>query len=292
MKIAYLIPEGSYEFFYELRDALEDYGHQVFINTLDYNPDIILGAILPLTPKWGPQLAETKVPFILWHWDFYSFVDYEDPRWKNFIALLPRAVDIWSCGYETARQLKEIMGLESYMVPAWVDSRNFYAPPEGVLMENYVLYASSSAAFGKRVDWAEKACALLKLPLKLTKQQKLPRAQYFELLAPARVYLMTAFEESNGTIPAMEAVANGVPIVLADLPSSREVFGTTCEGVHYFKPWDFGDLLVTLGRAYQAAPNETGGSAKDRILKLFSLGTVAARINTRLKEVYHGQVAP
>jgi glycosyltransferase involved in cell wall biosynthesis len=271
MKIAYLIPENQYAFFRGIIRPLEFAGIDVAVNTIPADADLVLAGILPATSEWGPAIASRGKPFVLWHWDLYSFVDVTEPRWAQFLGLLPKAADVWSCTYETARQLKELREVDSYVMPAWVGRL------EGLPAKDYVFYAASSAAFGKRVQWAEHACKMAGYPLSLSKGQSLPRERYLHVLAECRVYLMTAFEESNATIPAMEAAACGRAVVLADLPASREVFGDTA---YYFPAWDFRALLAQLKAAweYGAKPG-----CRERIVRNYGVDVVAKRIIDRLR---------
>jgi glycosyltransferase involved in cell wall biosynthesis len=279
MKLSYLIPEGQYEFFGDMVAPLRQLGIEVYVNDVYNNQDLILAAILPVAHEWIPTLKETKKPFILWHWDLYSFVDYREPRWKEFLELLPEATDIWSCTYEVARQLKELKGLDSYMMPAWVENLP-YNPKIG---EPYVFYAASSGAFGKRMDWAERACRLLGYKFVCTTGQCRSREEYHRLLSNCRVYLMPAFEESNATIPAQEAAVMGRPVVLADIPGSREVFGSRA---YYFQPNDFRDLLRQLENAWAGIPKL---GARDRILDNYGDTVVIKRIVRRLKQIHAEQ---
>lgn len=277
MLISYLIPTHQYGFFDELVDPLLDHGFDVIVNSIPDSTDLILAGILPVTHQWIEPIVNSGKPYILWHWDLFSFVDYREPRWESFLRMLHSAADIWSCSYETARQLKEKLDLDSAMVPAWTN-----LTPDSTTINDFVFYASSSGAFGKRLDWAQRACALLGLPLDLTTGQNLPRPEYLYRLRSCRVYLMTAFEESNGTIPAMEAVAVGRPIVCADIPSNREVFG---EDAYYFHNYDFADLLRAIGEAWFDGPKSNGS----RVRKLFGLSNVACIAARQLRSTYAEQ---
>lgn len=273
MKISYLVPTASYSFFLEIVEPLRLLGFEMEINKISPASELVLAAILPATPEWIDKIPPDR-PLVLWHWDYYSFVDKRQPRWSYFISLLPKAREIWSCSYETARQLKEALNLDSFVVPAWVCPSRFEKQP---ITENYVFYASSSGAFGKRTNWAEKACSLLGLRLILTKGQRLSKKEYTQTMAKCRVYLMPAFEESNGTIPAMEAGACSRAVVLSDIASNKEVFGSTA---YYFKNCDFGDLLAQLSLAWDSGPKP---EIRNRILKSFEVNYVTGLIAKRLK---------
>jgi glycosyltransferase involved in cell wall biosynthesis len=283
VKLAYLIPEGQYTFFRELVTPLGSAGIDVVVNEVPRDTDVILVGILPVDHHWIRTLQSTRRPFILWHWDLYSFTDTRELRWQKFLDLLPRAADIWSCTYEVARQLKEVKGLDSTVIPAWVNEVEIKKAVPGDVHEPYALYAASGCGFGKRIEWAERACQLLDIPLTVLRNQRLSRQEYLRMLAGCRVYLMTAFEESNGTIPAMEAAAMGNPVVLANLPTSREVFGDT---VRYFDSANFGSLTEVLQSAWDSGRPLTG--CQNRILKLYGLSSVAARTAKRIKEVCGG----
>jgi hypothetical protein len=270
MRLAYLIPDGSYEFFRELVPPLRAAGIDVAVNAIPPDTDLILAGILPITHPWiGPLKASGK-PFVLWHWDLYPFTDYRQPHWGAFLALLPQAADVWSCGYETARQLKEKFAIDSHIVPPWVNSANLAR----AAVEDCVFYASSGGGVGKRVEWAERACQLLGLPLRLSRNQQLSRREYLHAVGSCRAYLSAASHVSSGTIPAMEAAACGRPVVLADLPASREVFG---DDAHYYPAWDFGAMLDRLREAWDG-----GRDASARVLAGYDLPAVAAKVVKRL----------
>lgn len=287
MKVSYIIPEGQYTFFAELIEPLRARGIEVYVNTTgSEDTDLFLAAILPITHEWIDRIKRSGMPYILWHWDLFSFTNYSEPRWKQFLEMMPGATAIWSCSYETARQLKEIKGLESEVATAWV---NLVGEVKGHRGEPYCLYAASGCGFGKRVEWAERACKLLGIKLEVLRGQSLSRNQYLAKLENCHVYVMPAFEESNGTIPAMEAAALGRPIVCADIPSNREVFGEGSEAVRYFPPNDFGRFKEAVWDAWMTPPDDCWASIqslRSRIARLFSLDVVADRIAELLERAY------
>lgn len=291
LKVAYLVPDGQYSFFRQLVEPLRGYDVYCRVNDGLDDADVVLAGILPTDHRWTTPLAGLLHPslrrgsggpkVVLWHWDFYSFTDYSEDRWDRFLKLLPQADRVWSCTYEVARQLKEIMNLDSAVVPAWVDESEFGAPTPSHRLNDEVLYAVSGGGFGKRPEWAERACRILGLPCRILRGQSLPRDQYLDLVRRCRVYCMTAFEESNATIPAMEAGAAGRPVVLSDLPSSREVFGA--HG-YYFAPNDFAGLVKAVGAAWRV--DGARPEVRERILDGYGLAKVARLAARQLWEVY------
>lgn len=278
MRVAYLIPEGTYLFFHQLIPVMKGLGWEVVINEVTEETDLIFGAMLPEARHLVEVVGEfiERTPTVLWHWDMYSFVDLEQPHWADFLDLLHRAQTVLSCTYDVARQLYQERGVHSVVVPAWVNEEEMLAAHQEHLQDDsYAFYAASSNAFGKRLDWVERACELEGIPFQSSTNQRLSREDYLRKLGGAAVYVMPAFEESNGTIPAMEAVAMGVPLVISDLPSSREVFGD-CPSVYYFPPADFGALRRQLGAAYDRYQVTT--PAKDRILMRYGFKRVAPRL--------------
>lgn len=298
LNVAYLIPEGQYEFFGRLVNPLLEHGVACTVNRDLETADVILAGILPTDHRWMDKLTRMRYSsapspkLVVWHWDFYSFTDYGEDRWRRFLDLLPQADRIWSCTYEVARQLKEVMNLDSVVVPAWVDGGEFGGDLAGEgEVRDEVLYAASGCGFGKRIEWMERACKLLGLPARVLRGQGLDRRAYVDAVRRCRVYCMTAFEESNATIPAMEAAVAGRPVVVTDLPSSREVFGESMP-VLYFAPNDFKGLLVALGQAWhdyapaQAQPRSRRLSARQRVLDGYGLPVVAKLAARNLWEVY------
>lgn len=276
MKISYLIPTNQYDFFREIVPELQERGIEVEVNEISQSTELVLLAIAPATPEWHQVVDKADKPFVLWHWDLYSFVNYREDRWKWFLKRLSNAIDIWSCTYEIGRQLKEVYQLDSYTIPSWVNGTVFPHQPEG----DYALYVAHSAAMGKRVEWAERACELLRLPIQVSLHEQYARPQYLKLVSGCRVYVMTAFEESNATIPSQEAGVMGKAIVLSDLPASREVFGRTA---YYFPTCDFQGLLDQLQRAWDEGSLP---GVRERILRNYDLPVVADRMAQRLREIY------
>lgn len=281
MKIAYLIPPHSYHFFRQIVPHLAGYGHELVVNPPSLDGfDLAWAAMLPQTPEQGDALRAQHTPLIVWHWDQFSFVDYErHAGWRLLFDLMPSAAEIWCASYETARLLKMSRGYESWTVGSWVDPQDFRPP---FSQGEFALYAAPRNAFHKRLEWVELACRRLGLPLKHTYQgpQGLSRAQYCELMKACRCYVMAGFEESNATIPALEAALCGKPVLLSDLPACREEFGDTAT---YFKPWDFGDLLGKLADVAHGR-HPPVAEARERVLRLFDVARVAKRIAIRLEQ--------
>lgn len=281
MKLSYLIPEdGTYEFFHQMVEPLVNAGIKVLVNGIDPDTDLILAGILPCTPKWIRRIHISTKPYVLWHWDYYSSTDYSQTRWSYFLDFLHRATAIWSCTYEVARELKEYFGLDSDMVPAWVDKEELWQV-EPVASSGKVLFAASGCGFGKRPEWVERSCSLHGLPYTILKGQSLPRREYKQALYSCKLYVMPAFEESNGTIPAMEAAVYGVNLLMGDLPSSREVFGNT---VRYFDTWNFRDFHGKVRECYDAKPY--GEATQQRILNCYNKRVVSKVIIERLGQAY------
>jgi hypothetical protein len=292
LRLVYLIPERGYEFFSQITPYLTAAGVDVNISPRGYGKrhgDTLLAAMLPATPQYLDYVedwVDRGLPTVLWHWDLYSFVDLTQPRWSRFLKLLPVVAklphgEVWSCSYETGRQLKEVMGIDSYAVPAWIDGSWFGGGMKAGRFRDFVFYASSSASLGKRVDWADRACQLCKYSLVRTEGQAASRQEYLTNLVECRVYLCTAFEESNGTIPAVEAGACGKAVVMADIPANREVFGNTA---HYFRNDNFGHLVEVLRAAWEKGPLP---GVRQRMLEGYDLPMVAEKLIRRLKCLCH-----
>lgn len=280
MHLAYLIPTHQYLFFRELVPQLEAVGIRVSVNTRIDSADLVLAAMLPQTPEWVEPLRRRRRPTILWHWDQFSFVDYRHhPGWRGLFDLMtePFVVERWCASYEVCRQLRASHGFESWMVGSWVSPADFGEPP--FPRGDYVLYATTPAAFHKRHNWARLACERLGIPFRSTYQRDRSRADYCRLMAGCRVYVMAGFEASNATIPALEAAVCGKPVVASDLPAVREELGDTAT---YFDVCDFGDLLAKLSAAWQG-PDPMCEARRERVLRLFSVEVVAEKIVRRLR---------
>jgi hypothetical protein len=277
MRLCHLIPDTSYAFFRELSPFLAAAGFELSYRNPE-QADLVLAAMLPQTVVWAAALASVKTPIVLWHWDQFSFVDCQrHPGWRAHYELMPRASEIWSASYETARQLKASHGYDSFVVGSWANRADFQPPFE---RGDYVLYAAPRSAFHKRIEWVELACRRLGLPLVTTYQRDRTRQEYCEIVKGCRCYVMAAFEESNATIPALEAALCGKPVLASRLPACVEELG---EAGHYFDPWDFGDLLRQLRVVYEAS--HPAAELRERVARLFSLDVVARRIVRRLQSL-------
>lgn len=279
MKVSYLIPENSYLFFRQIIGPIKDKGIEVYINKIQPDTDLVLVGILPGTPNWHELILDSRLPLVAWHWDLYSFVNLQEKRWEQFLQIMENQVsDIWSCTYEVARQLKEKRELDSYMMPSWVDVEEIDSISRS--KKDFVFYAASSDAFGKRRNWAERACTLENKKLVCSTHQKLIRSRYMKFINSCRVYVMPAFEESNGTIPAQEAAVAGAALVMSDLPATKEIFGNT---VYYFQPNDFEGLRRAINKAWEYGPRK---GCRERIVSNYGLPKIADRIVERLDYVH------
>lgn len=287
MRLNYLIPETQYGFFRQVIPVLQSEGITVEVNSpISDSHDVTLGAILPITHElidsFGSLCAsprKSRGATVAWHWDDYSFVDSTESRWMRFyLDVLTNVDSIWSCTHETARKLWIRKGFRSDVVPAWVDlaELNRTLIPQNLPVR--ACYAIGGGSLGKRRDWAERACHLEEVPLTMIEGQSLSRDRYLEALATCSVYLMTAFEESNATIPALEAMALGKPVVAADLPETREVLG---DWPDYFPVCDFLALRIALFRAARSVRSRELGAAKAGDYDVKVIGKLMAR---RLRE--------
>lgn len=296
MKLAYLVPEGQYHFLLDLVPELQQYGFTVYVNQIPDCVDLIFATMLPITHEFFYVVEGTDKPVVISHWDHYSFVNMKEERWTRFNSLLAQSkdpdslIEVWSCGYETARLLKQQMGLDSVVMPGWIDAVKLRKGKDSVsystFAKPFAFYASSNNSLGKRTDWAVHACKMLDIPLVLTKGLQLSEQEYLDRMASCRLYLMTAFEESNATLPATEAAAMGKAVVCADLPSSKEVFGE--DGAWYFRNDSFYDLLDKLSQAWQMPTLKT---CKKRIIECFDLSVIAPKIVKRLRS-FHAECQP
>ena len=280
MKISYLLPDQHYEFFKEIIPWLEKCGITVEVNVISNDSDVVVAGIFPCSPQYYLAIKQSLKPYILWEWDHYTFVNYVAEKWRLYHSLLPGATEIWSCSYDAARRLKELFGYDSQVIPAWISPANFVVNSQ----EDFAFFAETSCAMHKRADWAIRVCDLLDIKLVVSRHQELTRQKYFETLSKCRVYIMPAFEESNASIPAVEAGAMNKAVVTSDLPASREVFGNTA---YYFPVWDFVGFKDKVQDAWLSGVKP---GCSDRILKNYSIEVVVKKIVDRLKLVTSKQL--
>jgi hypothetical protein len=281
-KISYILPGRAYHAFQEIIEPLKAEGYPVEVNQISDDTDIILPAMLLHSPRFILPIRESMAKgkkLILWWWDDYSFTDRQRFPCDALDKIVHEAHEVWCPSYETSRELKQNHDADSYYMPCWLDLGNL--KPKRVARD-FVFFAAAGCALGKRLPWAERACQLLNLPLEVSRNQLLPRGEYFQQICECKVYLSPGFEESHGAWPAKEAAAADKPLVVADIATCREAFGN-CEKAFYFRNESFLDLK----RALMAAWNYTGQDTAlaERMARGFGMEAVIRRMVSRLAEL-------
>lgn len=86
--------------------------------------------------------------------------------------------------------------------------------------------------------------------------EPLPHDHLLDELSSARLFAFPSLCESFG-LPALEAIAAGVPVVCSDLPVFHELYG---DHVHYGSAANVDHFAATLNRALAAAPAACGAN--------------------------------
>ena len=96
----------------------------------------------------------------------------------------------------------------------------------------------------------------------------------------AHLFILASLYEGFG-IPPLEALGNGCPIALSDIPVFHEIFE---DAAVYFNPTDVNDIISTILKSYNnSMPHSV--DTTNRILKKFSWDCSAKKIQSLLNTI-------
>ncbi|TSI17976.1 glycosyltransferase family 4 protein [Brevibacterium aurantiacum] len=135
-----------------------------------------------------------------------------------------------------------------------------------------------------RIDGRREAAlrALIPNRAKVIFHRGVSDAEYAELLEGATA-LVTASQEEGFGLPVIEAMAQGVPVAVSDIPIFHEIAG---EAAVYFDPDDASDVATTIERLTDPALWSELSAAGQRQAKLFDWDASAQALVGMIRTVH------
>ncbi|MCF2588284.1 glycosyltransferase family 4 protein [Brevibacterium sp. UCMA 11752] len=135
-----------------------------------------------------------------------------------------------------------------------------------------------------RIDGRREAAlrALIPNRAKVIFHRGVSDAEYADLLEGATA-LVTASQEEGFGLPVIEAMAQGVPVAVSDIPIFHEIAG---EAAVYFDPDDAGDVATTIERLTDATLWSELSAAGQRQAKRFDWDSSAQALVGMIRKVH------
>ena len=232
-------------------------------------------------------------------------------RWYGFTAMQKRVArslpDLLTVSSSSAADIAEDFGVrpeQLHTVPLGVDTELF-APPAAARVPGRIIAISSSDRPLKGIGGLLQGIARLRgdhdVELQLVSRLEpngptekliaelgvsdivhirsgLSDAQLAALFASAEIACIPSLYEGF-SLPAVEAMASGTPVVASRAGALPEVLGTDGECADLVTPGDVGDLTRALGRLLDSPQrrHRLGAAGRRRALEVFSWESVAAQ---------------
>lgn len=286
MKISLIIPTNN--FLERLVPELEKLGAEVEVNTVSPDSDVMIGMSQSQNGnigKWHKKCPH--VPLITYNWDWYDHIDKESrPDWQEFIGYMRDSLEVWSASEDTAIKCERDTGIKS---PLWLYA--YILPEEWRKLEcrdeGYAIQASRQDAY-KRFDWFQEQTKELNIPSKSFHPATNPRPEYIDAIRNCSFLVVSSIEESLGTLSAMEAGFCYKPILIADFPGAKEVWGKS-KGAMFFNRHSIGDYRAKLALMWSKRGteefNQMGVANRMNIEKNFLPEHFAKKMYDRLQKI-------
>jgi len=262
--------------------------HEILTNDCDENCDVIL---CENRNQW--QMAKEfhekypHIPLITWNWDWYDYLKKDGKfvgnrmfgspvAFEEFTKLMRESREVWSSTKEWAEKCEKDTGLKTtffyyaFILPwEWEGEKKDYG---------YILQASRRAP-NKRFDWYEQAAEELEIPYKSYHPANNSRPDYIRAVNNCSFAVLASREEGVGITP-MEAAYCKKPVLMADTPSAKDIWGDT---ITYFKRDDYEDFkkqMKWLWNNYKTVDTE---KAYERVATRYLPQHLALRIDNRLQ---------
>lgn len=254
-------------------------------------PDNWFGKIMPLINDQGfiivGSISQIKrLPagvdmskVILYNWDVYPWQDRSKGEWKEWGKLMRDCRDIWHASMATFRRTEQLYGLSKGKVIRTFCPTDWLI--DGKIKDGpYVLMAMRDYPHDECFNWADKACAELKIQLVRTRMN-FAVEDYSKLMRECKLILSPYAEASTGGLSMIEGKHFGKPVLAntSFFNGAREHMGTKAT---YFDGYD--DLKVKLQEMLHVKQDYTTFMEDRQWVKdNYDIKVMASQINETLR---------
>lgn len=247
MKLSFAIPPNN--FLHDLIKPIEKLGHEVQIDKITADSDVLIGWSISQMSKIKEMHAKfPKVPMINYNWDVYEWV-WKHPRgkdydWEGYGELLGESLEVWCPSRSVAMRNREFYNLKNNFVlktfvpffDVAVSDKNFVLNP---------LRQIPDRNFG----WFERACTEVNIPYRST-EKRLSWKEYTGIVATCTFIVCPWYEASTGGLTLIEGYRLGKQVLVSDSPymGARDYFGERANYFQYYSYPHFKNMLIKMWR--------------------------------------------
>lgn len=217
---------------------------------------------------------------ILYNWDVYPWMNFNNGPWKRWGDLLKSCRDVWHSSYACANRTKEIYGVDKgQVIKTFVPVGYLGDGPIG--NDNYVLMPVRHYHNDQCFNWATNACRELGIKL-IWPNHDIPQKEYEKIISNSTLILSHYHEASTGGLGMIEGVYFGKSVVANASPynGAREYMA---DHAMYFKTYD--EMKEMIQTVFDSKIQHNVELCRKWIRENYDIQVMADRINNRLEEL-------
>lgn len=219
----------------------------------DMNYDFIYCASISETQRAMQEKQITRKPLIVYCWDYYIWSHKQinlSGDWNLYADMLRLASVIFVPSHAQQLRLKELLGLDSFVVKSGYPTYNLPVSDKGFILDPLRYYPDEQS------KWAVQAAKILNIPI-IHSEHQYSLEDFRELVASCTFMTSTTMEASTGGLTLMEGLNLGKVSLVSDSPymGARDYLGKTAT---YFKHDSFEDLLDKMEFMWKNRSNYYG----------------------------------
>ena len=247
MKLSFVLPPRN--FLKDLIKPLEELGHEILINKITPDCDVMIGWSISQMPTIKDLHKKCpKVPMIQYNWDVYEWV-WKHPRgkdydFKGYGELMRESLEVWCPSRSVVLRNKEFFNLDnSFIIKTF---SLFYDEP---VSDNGFILMPLRQIPDRNRGWFEKVMEELDIPHQIT-DKRLSWGAYKKTVASCSFIVCPWYEASTGGLSLLEGYRLGKPVLVSDSPymGARDYFGEKANYFQYHSYPNFKKLITNMWR--------------------------------------------
>ncbi len=249
-----------------------------YFTLTDESPDFIYCASISHMYEAMNAMERTGKPLAVYCWDYYLWSHKKKNHsgdWNVYAEFLKRAKVIFVPSSSQQLRLKELLGLNSYVVHTGITTYDHEVKDGGYILDPVRYYPEENRT------WAEEVAKELGIPFVHSEHRY--SLEEFRKLVSNCTFMTCAFREaSTGGLTLMEGLYNGKPSLVSDSPYMGAVDYLKGFGV-YFKYDDKEDLKNKMKLMWESRMFY-GDDAREHVMT-YSYENMALSIYKKLCEL-------